>query len=168
MELTRIHYLDASAIVKLFINEPGSEAVRSYFYKNENFSTTYICFGEALGVFKDKFLRGANMDFEKYLFCAEDLISHVCRKAMSIDKIDIIGQEAFDEVHRLVDTYSLDFSLALQLYTLKKGYLSTVAHDSEPILITADKKLSEAARSEKLRAWDCINETKPVAESDAE
>ena len=54
MKLIRIHYLDASAIVKLFITEEGSERLQRYFGEEANFYTTSLCFAEALGALKVK------------------------------------------------------------------------------------------------------------------
>jgi predicted nucleic acid-binding protein len=48
MKLIRIHYLDASAIVKLFIAEEGSDRLQKYFSEESNFHTTSLCFAEAL------------------------------------------------------------------------------------------------------------------------
>lgn len=50
----RIHYLDASAIVKLFLDEDGSDRVRRYFAAESNFNTRTLCFAEALTVLKSK------------------------------------------------------------------------------------------------------------------
>jgi predicted nucleic acid-binding protein len=52
MKLIRIHYLDASAIVKLFIAEEGSDRLQKYFSEESNFYTTSLCFAEALGALK--------------------------------------------------------------------------------------------------------------------
>jgi predicted nucleic acid-binding protein len=49
-----INYLDASAIVKLLIEEAQSKILKEYFSRNSNFYTTSFCFIEALGVLKRK------------------------------------------------------------------------------------------------------------------
>ena len=48
LKFIRIHYLDASAIVKLILNEPGSSELRQYFGKESNFTATSLCFVESL------------------------------------------------------------------------------------------------------------------------
>lgn len=42
----KVHYLDASALIKLFIWEKGSKRIRQYFEKESDFWMTSICFGE--------------------------------------------------------------------------------------------------------------------------
>jgi len=48
------YYLDASALVKLVVNEPGVNDVRRYFNTNSGACTTFVSFVEALGVLKRK------------------------------------------------------------------------------------------------------------------
>ena len=50
-------HLDASAAVKLVLQERGSEHLSSYFAKRAGFCITSVCLAEALGVFKRKRLR---------------------------------------------------------------------------------------------------------------
>ena len=50
-------HLDASAAVKLVLQERGSEQLRSYFASPANVYITSVCLAEALGVFKRKRLR---------------------------------------------------------------------------------------------------------------
>lgn len=57
MGWVKVHYLDASALVKLVIGEPGSEPLRKFFYQNANFCTTTFCLAEALSVLKGKWRR---------------------------------------------------------------------------------------------------------------
>jgi predicted nucleic acid-binding protein len=53
----RTRYLDTSAIVKLFVAEDGSMALRSYLGQHAVLFTTSLCFAETLGVLKAKYLR---------------------------------------------------------------------------------------------------------------
>jgi PIN domain nuclease of toxin-antitoxin system len=50
-------HLDASAAVKLVLQERGSEHLSSYFANRAGFYITSVCLAEALGVFKRKRLR---------------------------------------------------------------------------------------------------------------
>ena len=43
----KIKYLDASALVKLYVNENGSQQLRDFFYSDTNFRTTWLCLAEA-------------------------------------------------------------------------------------------------------------------------
>lgn len=51
-------YLDASALVKLVVDEGDHEPVRTFFQSNVNFGATSICLAEALGVVKAKWTHG--------------------------------------------------------------------------------------------------------------
>ena len=64
----------------------------------------------------------------------------------------------WSKVEKLVRKYQIDFSDVLQVYILKTDkFLSTY----NPILITADSKLAEAAKNEGLDAWDCKKDPAP-------
>ncbi len=66
-----------------------------------------------------------------------------------------------DPLSSLAIKYSLDWSDALQLETVKRGKYSHFCDESQSILITADAGLAEAARKENIRVWNCIKEGKP-------
>lgn len=53
----RTHYLYTSAIVKLFVVEDGSLALRNYIGQHAVLFTTSLCFAETLGVLKAKYVR---------------------------------------------------------------------------------------------------------------
>jgi predicted nucleic acid-binding protein len=160
MDSIRTHYLDASAIVKLLIAEQGSTILRAYVGQHSVLYATYICFAETLGVLKAKFLR-QQLDQEQYLSACEELVAHLRHHTLEIDDVGISQGQVFDEVERLAQKYSLDISDAYQLVTLRQGCLARLKIDVQPILITADKALAIAARSEGLRAWDCLCEPEP-------
>jgi predicted nucleic acid-binding protein len=50
----KVKYLDASALVKLVIDEDNCQPLREFFNSNTNFFTTWLCLAEALGVLKSK------------------------------------------------------------------------------------------------------------------
>ena len=156
----RTHYLDASALVKLFIDEDGSAAVRSYLGPHATRVTTSLCFAETLGVLKAKHVH-RHISTEEYLAACEDLMAHLRGQTLTIEDIGITERIVFDEMERIAKAHALDLSDACQLLTLRQGALSHLEGDSRPILITADKRLAAAARSEGLRAWDCMHEAAP-------
>jgi len=158
MGLIRTHYIDASAIVKLLVNEPCSNTMQSYFDRWSNFYTTSICFAEALGVLKAKCFYRKEIERETYFDACDHLMSLVSENDLSIDEISISDIKVFAEVERLCNKYSIDVSDSFQIYTLKHGLLSFTG---ETILITADKDLAQAIRKEGLKAWDCMNEPEP-------
>jgi predicted nucleic acid-binding protein len=146
------HYLDASALVKLFVEEDGSDTVRHYFNKKTSFYTTSICFAEALGALKRKYEK-RKITQEAYLKACNQLVAHISLKAIDIDDIGITDRRTYWKVDKTAEKYNLDISDALQILTLKEGYFSKLAGKSRPILITADLKLADAARQEELRVW---------------
>ena len=65
-------------------------------------------------------------------------------------------------MRKIVEKYKLDYSDALQLWSIKRGRLSPFAVEAEPnvyesalVLITADKGLASAAESEGIKVWNC-------------
>jgi len=161
METIRTHLLDASALVKLFINEDGSEALKDYFGSRSVFWTTSLCFAEVLGVLKRKYLSNKeDLTKEEYLVASEDMVSHIRNGSISIEEVDITQFVIFNEVEKIVEKYSIDLADAFQIVTLKRGFPSSLTEDAKTILITADEGLAGAAQSEGLRVWDCLR--KPV------
>ncbi len=161
MAAIRTHYLDASAIVKLFVNEQGSDILQQYHKAHSTFYTTSLCFSEAIGVLKVKWLYRKEITQEQYLSAMNDLMASFAYESIGIDDTEIKERAVFREVEILAERYSLDIADAFQIYTLKTGFFSVLAGDSKPILITADSKLAEATRKEGLRVWDCMAEPAP-------
>ena len=160
MIAVRTHYLDASAIVKLFVQEEGSDKLREYFSKHSVFHATSLCFAEALGVLKAKNLRKL-ISQEAYLSAAEELCISAFGCTIEIDEISITTPQVFNESEKMARKYDLDLIDCFQIYTLRHGVLSVLAAESKPILITADTDLANAVKSEGLRAWDLLNEDPP-------
>jgi predicted nucleic acid-binding protein len=157
----RTAYLDASAIVKLLVNEDGSDVVRDYVSRHSVFATTQLCFAETLGALKLKFIHQL-LSREQYLAACADLMAHLRGQTLEIEDIGISASTIFDEVERVAAKHALDVSDAYQLLTLQRGAFSSLTGDSRPILITADRDLAAAARKEGLRVWDCLREPAPA------
>lgn len=155
------YYLDASAIVKLLIDENGSTIVREYLKDKTVVYTTSLCFVETLGALKVKYLREC-ITQDEYLAAGEILMGRIRDDFISIDEIKIVDQDIYREVDKIAKKHLLDISDAFQIVTLKRGFLSPLrGTDSEPILITADKPLASAAKDEGLRVWYCLGEPPP-------
>lgn len=161
----RTHYLDTSALVKLFVDEKGSESVRCYFNKQTVFYTTSLCFAETLGVLKTKY-RHKHITQQKYLHACSTLMAYVAgeREKIAIDDFEIANRETYLEVEELAKKYKLDISDAFQIVTLKRGYLSALRGKSKPMLITGDSKLADAIHQEKFEVWDITKEPEPYKE----
>ena len=164
MKLIRIHYLDASAIVKFFIAEEGSDRLQKYFSEESNFYTTSLCFAEALGALKVKRFYRKEISDEQYFCACEELLACAADNTIQIEDVEIKDSIVFVEVENLVRKYqeSIDVSDAFQIVSVKRNYFSRFECDSKPILITGDKDLAIAARQERIRVWDCVNEPEPT------
>lgn len=106
MKFIRIHYLDASAIVKLLLNEPGSTELRQYFGRESNFTATSICFAEALGVLKVKRFNQSSMTDEEYFSACEELMAYVADGNIEIEDIELMDRSVFNEVEKLTRTHN--------------------------------------------------------------
>lgn len=157
---SRTHLLDASALIKLVLNENGSQELKAYFSDNFTFWTTSICFGEALGILKTKYLYKKQISEKKYLNDIEILVSFLNHK-ISIQEVNITDLVIYHQIEDAMKNHNLDFADAVQLVTLKFGFPAVFEGESKTIFITADNKLAKAAKDENLRVWDIIKEPIP-------
>lgn len=162
MRLEKIYYYDASVLVKLFLNEDGSNVVRQHRRNPEHklpFYTTSLCFAETLVVLKMKYVR-KEITQEQYLDAGDYLISCIREEDIQIANIDITDEKIFEEVEEIVSHHNIDISDAFQIVTIKQDY-SSKELQMPAILITADRGLAKAARAEDLQVWDCMTEPAP-------
>ena len=155
----RTHYLDASALVNLVIAEDHAEKLRAY-CRRALLATTSLCFGEALGVLKGKWTHH-RLTQEEYLAACEELFAHVRNNTLEIEDTPIFSRTLYDEVEKLAQKHSLDISDALQLLTLRSGTYSRLEGSARASLVTADRKLANAAKAEDMPAWDCVHDAAP-------
>src|ERR1051325_7321587 len=90
MGWVRAHYLDASALVKLVVEEHDSLAVRTFFQANTNFHTTSLCLGEALGVLKGKWVR-KEISSNAYYAGTRRLIIDAWGKRIALDNVELLN-----------------------------------------------------------------------------
>ena len=163
----KVKYLDASALVKLYIDEIGSHKLREFFYANTNFHTTWLCLAEALSCLKSKWGGrqskdvATKIDTETYFEATRKLIIN-WRMRIESDDLEFVDPSIPLKVEELAKRYNLDYSDALQLITIKTGKYSRFVYESTPnvyesalVFITADKKLASAATGESIRVWNC-------------
>ncbi len=158
------NYLDTSAIIKLFVDEQGSDAVREYLNRPTAFFTSSLCLGETLGVLKAKHRSGKIRDDVYYHFCS-DFMARVSQGLIKVNDVGITKWEIFSEVLGVAKDNMLDISDAFLIVTLKQGFFSTFDGLSRPLLITADQKLASVARAHQLNVWDCEKEDAPQRSS---
>jgi predicted nucleic acid-binding protein len=164
----KIKYLDASALVKLYIKkEKGSQQLRDFINFGTNFFTTWLCLAEALGVLKSKCSgpqsknNYTKIETEEYLKAMCSLIIE-WRDRIESDDIKSVDPSVPLQIRKITEKHNLDYSDALQLWSIKNGRLSPLLVESEPnvyesglILITSDKDLATAAKSEGIKVWNC-------------
>jgi predicted nucleic acid-binding protein len=152
-------YLDASALVRLVLDEPQSEAVRAYVRDRTNLYTNSFCFAEAFGVLKRKWQRKA-LTIDEYYAAVRKLTRDV-RNRIRFDDMELLDAAVQDEMERLGKKHGLDMADALQLVTILHGQFKHMGPNSASVLITADNGLAEAAQAEHVKLWNC-NEPVPV------
>jgi predicted nucleic acid-binding protein len=153
-------YLDASAAVKLVLEERGSDHLRNYFNDRAGFFITSLCLAEALGVLKRKKLK-RELSGTKYLDKCYLLLAHVRHKRVHIEDIQISSLDVFPKIEEIAQRHDLDLSDSLQLVSVKHGRFSKLAQSSKTLLITADCDLASAAKAEGLCVWNCEVEATP-------
>ena len=160
----KVHYLDASVLVKLVADdpdeEPGRTAVRKYYESHTSMTATSHCLSEALSVFKSKFLR-SRISREDYVRYVEKFINQTVGWKLEIDDMPILSSTLLREAEKLIRKYELDFVDCVQIVTILHGKYKIFCGDSKSILITADRALASAARAEGARVWECTREPSP-------
>ncbi len=152
---------DASALVKIYINEDGSDIVQKYFNSEPTKYTTPLCFYEALNVLKVKHFYRKEINAEEYHLASFNLTAWFSHIVKDIRDLNFLSPIVFKNVQQISKRYSLDLSDAFQILSVKEGFFSGLANESKTILVTADKKLSKAAEGEGLRVWYFMNEPFP-------
>ena len=156
----KVCYLDASALVKLVVEERGSQAVRDFFNANTNFCATSLCLVEALGVLKGKWGRN-EIQTDEYFAATRRLIIDAWGKRLELDDVGLVNPSVHAEVEKVAKKHVLDLSDALQLVTILRGRYSVLGPKSVSVLITADSKLAAAAFFEGIRVWNCMADPAP-------
>jgi predicted nucleic acid-binding protein len=159
--MTAPHFFDASAAVKLVLNEDDRcGKVRAYFRrKRGGYWMTDVCLVEALGVLKrNKKKLGQSL----YLGRCFMLISYIRNGRINLVENEMQNVQIWNETERIAKKYDkLDVSDALQIVTIQTHSTKFHARDSKTILITADADLAKAAGNEGLRVWNCLTEEPP-------
>lgn len=151
-------FIDTSAMLKLLLPENGSSNMKRYFKDFNNFSTISLCFAETISMLKVKYFYRDEITQKKY-YQAIKLFQIYCHdKNVKIHEVDISPPAVFSKVVALMNKYkpTIDFIDSFQIYFLK---------DKLPLgraqLITADGHLAAAAKSEKLKVWNCMEDPIP-------
>ena len=154
-------YLDASAAIKLVVDECRSAELRQFFGPRTNFVITPFCFYEALSTLKAKWKGrkdSAGMTIritdQQYHDGCYLLIRYAGQNKIEVtDDLNLSDITVQPEVERLAIKHGLDISDALQLLTILKGRSRYFVDESKTLLISDDKQLIEAAEKEGIRFW---------------
>jgi predicted nucleic acid-binding protein len=158
------NFFDASALVKRYLNEPKSEAVKKFWDNSTTKYTSTFCYYEALSILKGKRkLQIDPLSQAEYLKAAFDLTAWYCASKQRIIELDFTDRETYDLVNKLSEKTGLDLSDAFQIVCIKSGCFSKLIGNSSPLLITADRELGDVARSEGVRVWKVLDEDAPFA-----
>jgi predicted nucleic acid-binding protein len=151
---------DASALVKRYVDEPGSDALRAYWTMQHTKYTTPFCLYETLSVLKG-FKRRGVLTKEAYIKSANDLVVWFRASHSKIRDLEFTDREIFHDAKELATDTDLDLSDAFQLLSLQAGYFAGLVGDSKTVLVTADEALAKEARKRRLPVWDCLREPMP-------
>ena len=158
-------YLDACVATKLFVQEDGSAEIRDFVQRRYSIFCliTEFAFFEMLGVFKRKWMVDKILTEEKYFFAVSQVESYVSEGLLEIDdEFRVSERQLLLGLRELVQRYSVDYSDALQLYTVLHGRWRRCVDECKTTFVSADTKLVKAARNEGLRVWHFGKEAPPV------
>jgi predicted nucleic acid-binding protein len=162
MSAVRANCFDASALIKRYVQEQGSEIIHRYWKQEATKFTTSLCFYETLTLLKVNHLYRKTLNREEYHKATLDLCSWFGDFVVpNYPEPKFLSSTVFFEAQKLVDKHQLDLSDAFQIITVKDGFASYLKNGSQTILVTADKELAKAARSEGLRVWSVLKEPAP-------
>lgn len=151
----RSNCLDASALVKWYVEEPGSAALRQYLQGQANWYTTPFCFFEALGVLKSKFKgrkRPDNISEDEYHKATFNMAAEYSARSKNLPDLDFVNPIVFAQVQVLCRKYpALDLADTFLILSVRDGYYSRLCGDSATVLVTADGDLAKAAEQEGVR-----------------
>jgi predicted nucleic acid-binding protein len=146
-------FFDTSALAKLYLEEPGSDALRQFWHGQSTRYSTTCCMYETLGILKHALSRGT-ISRPEYLKHATHLVSYFRAGQSKTQDLDFTDREVFNDAKKLAEDTGLDLSDSFQLLTLQAGAFSVLVGGSQSVLVTGDEALATAARNRKLRVLE--------------
>jgi len=158
----RANLFDASALLKVFSDEPGSDRVREYFNSHSPTKyTTPFCFYETLNLLKSKWRYRNELTHQQYSdSCFKLMAWYRAATRFGSDK-ELTEPSVLFSVLDLVKRHGLDVSDAFQIQSVKTGYFSCLINESSTLLVTADQGLAAAATAEGIKTWYVFGEPIP-------
>jgi len=149
------YFLDASALVKLVFDEPGSKTLKKLMRgADAKPLTSWVLIAEALGVLKRKWQHEKKLDDTAYLDAVQELLMNTTMDYIHPVDLQILNGEARLKTYevQIGDVRGrhpeLDAADAIQFMAIEEGMLSV---HGRPTLVSADKKLLAAAEKEGIR-----------------
>lgn len=138
MSKTEYYYFAADALLKVATEDPYCIPLRLFFDREANVVTTRLCYEEAFETFsRDRIDREkARTSFQQYF-----------------DKAEIVDVDA-KELENAAEKYETDEAGASLLAAIKERQTSPEMKKADCFLVTSDKVLLEAARSEGVNFHD--------------
>ena len=160
-QAVRANCFDASALVKVWLDEPDCGLVRHYFNtQSPTKYTTQFCYFETLSAMKRKWLR-QEITREAYLKAAFAMTVWFQASSRKVKDLDLTHPPTFILAQKIVEQHNIDLSDAFQILSMREGYFAPLVNDSQTVLITADRNLANAAKAEGLKAWYCLEGSAP-------
>ncbi len=160
-DAVRANCFDASALLKRYVQEDGSEILRAYWKREPTKFTTSLCFYEALTQLKVCHFYRKTLNLAEYKNATLNLCFWYAASSESIPELNFLSPDVFLPAQRTAEKHGLDLSDAFQIHSVKAGFFSNMSGDSTTILVTADRKLAKAAGAEGLRVWNLLDEPAP-------
>lgn len=158
----RANCFDASALIKVYANEPDCQIVRDYFFNHSPTKyTTTFCYYETLSVLKVKWLYRKELTKDDYTKASFALTAWFRASTRYARDLDFTDYQVFENILDIAKRNNLDLSDAFQIVSVKNGHFSHLVNDSQTILVTADENLAKAARNEGVKAWYLLGEPEP-------
>lgn len=104
----RADFFDASALVKIYSDEPSSDVVRQYFNARATKYTTPFCFYEAMNVLKGKWKHKNQLSLDQYIDAAFRLTVWYGASSSWIDDLDFADPLTFSSARTLAKRSELD------------------------------------------------------------
>ena len=163
MSAVHANCFDASALIKRYIQEKGSDIIRQYWQREAIKFTTSLCFYETLTLLKVNYLYRKKLDQADYRRANLDLCSWFGDVVLKeYPEPHFLSPKVFFEAQKMADQYQLDLSDGFQIVSVRDGFNAHLWWgESRTILVTADKKLAKAARAEGVRVWSVLEEPPP-------
>jgi predicted nucleic acid-binding protein len=148
----RPYFFDASAMVKLVLNERGSQAVRSFCAGSYVARSTWLSLAEAYGVVKRHWLkqRWSPQQYYRKIFALQRYV----QQRIKLDGPVNLSTAQLREARRIHQTYRVDFSDALHIVLLRSGFYARLLGNSKPVLVASDKSLLRVAAAEGIATWN--------------